>query len=252
MNECGLDQAALRGNPSFVWRAGQERRLALVRRYVPLDGRRVLDVGCGVGMYMRAFTRFTPWVWGVEVEHERAREAHRHAGYVALAMGESLPFADDSFDVAFSHEVLEHTRDDAACAAEMVRVVKPGGHLVIFVPNRGYPFETHGIYWRGQYHFGNKPLVNWLPDLLRHRLAPHVRVYTSRSLRRLFARHPVRVVVHTQIFAGYDNIVARYPRLGGALRRFTYALERTPLRIFGLSHFLVLEVLPRLDGTPEV
>jgi len=250
LNEREADQAALRGNPSFVWRAGQERRLALVRRYVPLDQRRVLDVGCGVGMYMQAFKRFTPWVWGVEVEHDRAHEAYRRGGRVALAMGESLPFADDSFDVAFSHEVLEHTQDDLTCAAEMVRVVKPGGHLVIFVPNRGYPFETHGIYWRGQYHFGNKPLVNWLPNFLRRRLAPHVRVYTSGGLRRLFAHQPVRVVVHTQIFAGYDNIVARYPRLGGALRRLTYALERTPLRILGLSHFLVLRVLSHPEGPP--
>ncbi len=51
------DQTALRGNPSFVWRAGQERRLAMVARAVTLEGQRVLDVGCGVGMYTAAFTR---------------------------------------------------------------------------------------------------------------------------------------------------------------------------------------------------
>ena len=38
------DQAALRGNPSFVWRAGQERRLAMVQQYAALDSKRVLDV----------------------------------------------------------------------------------------------------------------------------------------------------------------------------------------------------------------
>jgi hypothetical protein len=123
----------------------------------------------------------------------------------------------------------------------MVRVTRPGGRIVVFVPNRLYPFETHGVFWRGRYRFGNAPLVNWLPTPLRDRLAPHVRAYTSRSLRRLFDGLPARIVHHTQIFPGYDNVVARRPILGQALRAFTYALERTPLRAFGLSHLLVAE-----------
>jgi SAM-dependent methyltransferase len=236
-----LEQAARRGNPSFVWRAGQERRLALVRRYAPLEGRRVLDVGCGLGMYTQAFQRYTPAVFGIEVEFPRAQEARHRARGVAQAVGETLPFADAAFDVVFSHEVLEHVTDDAACARELVRVTRPGGRIVIFVPNRLYPFETHGLYWRGRYHFGNKPFINWLPDPLRNRLAPHVRAYTAPGLRRLFAGLPVRVVAHTQIYPGYDNVVARRPALGRLLRAITYTLEHTPLRFWGLSHLLVLE-----------
>ncbi|MBN1874695.1 MAG: methyltransferase domain-containing protein [Anaerolineae bacterium] len=237
------EQTALRGNPSFVWRAGQERRLAMVARYAPLSGRCVLDVGCGVGMYTSAFLRYTPHVFGIEIEHDRAGQARSRARGVARAVGETLPFTNAAFDIVFSHEVLEHVSDDHQCARELVRVTRPGGRIVIFVPNRLYFFETHGIYWRGIYHFGNKPLVNWLPDVLRRRLAPHVRVYTSRGLRQLFAGQPVRLITHTQIYPGYDNIVARAPRLGRLLQTFTYTLERTPLRVLGLSHFLVLEVL---------
>ncbi|MBN1261318.1 MAG: class I SAM-dependent methyltransferase [Anaerolineae bacterium] len=236
------EKTAERGNPSFVWRAGQERRLALVRRLVSLEGRRVLEVGCGIGMYTAAFQRFTPDVYGIDVEFDRAREAGGRARAVAQAVGETLPFRSGVFDVVFSHEVLEHVADDRACAREMVRVTRPGGRLVIFVPNRLYLFETHGIYWGGKYRFGNKPFVNWLPDILRNRLAPHVRAYTARGLRRLFARLPIRVVAHTCIYPGYDNIVARKPRLGRLLRYVTYTLEKTPARAFGLSHFLVLEV----------
>ncbi|MGC9396356.1 MAG: class I SAM-dependent methyltransferase [Anaerolineae bacterium] len=244
-----IEQAALRGNPSFVWRAGQERRLAMTRQYAPLEGRRVLDVGCGVGMYTSAFLRYTPHVFGVEIETGRACEARTRTQGVARAVGERLPFAAGTFDVIFSHEVLEHVADDRLCAREMVRVTRPAGRIVIFVPNRAYFFETHGLYWRGVYHFGNKPLINWLPDALRNRLAPHVRAYTGRGLRSLFADLPVRVVVHTQIYPGYDNIVARVPRLGHYLQRITYAMERTPLRFFGLSHLLVLEVLEKDDDT---
>ena len=235
------DRRAACGEPSYVWRAGQERRFGMVRRWATLPGRRVLDVGCGVGMYTAAFLRETPHVFGVEVERERALEARERAAGVVQAVGEYLPFPDAAFDVVFSHEVLEHVADDRACVAEMVRVTRPGGRIVVFVPNRRYPFETHGVFWRGRYHFGNVPLVNWLPTPLRDRLAPHVRAYTVRGLRHLFAGLPVRVVHHTQIFPGYDNVVARAPALGRLLQGFTYALERTPLRTFGLSHLLVVE-----------
>jgi SAM-dependent methyltransferase len=140
-----------------------------------------------------------------------------------------------------SHEVIEHVIDDRAAIAEMVRALRPGGRLTLFCPNRGYPFETHGIYWRGEYVFGNIPLVNWLPRRLRDRLAPHVRVYTRRDLENLFAGLPVRFVQRTIIFGAYDNIIARFGPLGRVLRGLLQFLERTPLRILGLSHFWVVE-----------
>ena len=241
------DQAALRGHPSYVWREGQERRLQMVRRWAPLEGRRVLDVGCGLGMYAAAFGRYTPHAYGVEIELERARAAWGQGRVqgVAVAPGEALPFPDQSFDVVFNHEVLEHVTDDARVVAEMVRVCRVGGRVVTFCPNRWYPFETHGCYWRGRYSFGNKPFINYLPRVLRDRLAPHVRVYTGQGLRRLFAGQPVRVVHHARIYAGYDNVVARWPRLGRMIQRVSYGLERTPLQILGLSHFMVVERVPR-------
>jgi SAM-dependent methyltransferase len=235
------DAAASLGHPSYVWRAGQERRLALVRQWASLDGARILDAGCGVGMYTEQFRRFSDRVTGVEIDLPVARQAHERVPGIVLAPAEALPLADGSFDVVFSHEVIEHVTDDRAAAAEMARVTAPGGRIVLFCPNRLYPFETHGHYWRGRYRFGNTPLINWLPDGLRNRLAPHVRAYTGPDLRRLFAGRGVRVVHHSVIYPGFDNVVARRPALGAALRRVLYALEHTPLQWLGLSHFLVLE-----------
>jgi hypothetical protein len=51
----------------------------------------------------------------------------------------------------------------------------------------------------------------------------------------------VQIVMHTQICPGYDNFLVRRPALGRLLRWGTYRLEQTPLRVFGLSHFLVAE-----------
>jgi SAM-dependent methyltransferase len=235
------DKAIALGHPSYVWRAGQERRLDLIRRYAPLEGQRVLDAGCGVGIYVAAFRRFTDAAYGVDLDVEKIARAADGLPNLEVASVEALPFADGSFDVVLSHEVVEHVSDDQAAVAEAVRVLKPGGRLVIFAPNRLYFFETHGCFWRGKYRFGNVPLVNWLPGCWRSRLCPHVRAYTARSLRRLLDGLPVKVVAHTQVFPGFDNVVARCPWLGRWLRRVLYALERTPLRVFGLSHLLVVE-----------
>ncbi len=235
------EQAITLGHPSYIWRAGQERRLQLVRQYAPLEGRRILDVGCGLGLYVRAFRAYSDEVYGVDVDPARVAEASAAFPNIRQGVAEALPYPDDYFDLVFSNEVLEHVDDDAAAVRESWRVLKPGGRLVAFVPNRWYPFETHGVYWRGQYHFGNIPLVNYLPDPARNKLAPHVRAYTAHGLRRLFEGLPGHIVVQRRIFAGYDNIVARYPALGRVLRSVSYALERTPLQVFGLSHLIVFE-----------
>ena len=230
------------GHPSYVWRAGQERRLGVVRRHVALEDRRILDIGCGLGMYTAAFLRYSPHVYGVEVELERARQAIDRAAGVAQAVGEALPFASNTFDVVFNHEVLEHVTDDRQTVAEAVRVTRPGGHVVTFVPNRLWPWETHGVHWRGKYCFGNIPLVNYLPDRLRNRLAWHVRAYTRRQLLDLFRDMPVRVCVHCTVYPGFDNIVQRWPTAGRAVRAILYRLERWPIADqFGLSHFLVVQ-----------
>ncbi|MGD8399193.1 MAG: class I SAM-dependent methyltransferase [Anaerolineae bacterium] len=235
------DPAIRLGHPSYVWGFGQERRLEMILRYVPLEGATILDAGCGVGTYVRAFRSFSPRVYGVDLDAGRIAEVTSDLPGLCQASVEALPYPDSIFDAVLSHEVIEHVADDRRALAEAVRVLRSGGRLVVFAPNRLYPFETHGAYWGGRYHFGNIPLVNYLPRRWRKRLAPHVRAYTRRDLDRLFDGLPVSVVAHTQIYPGYDKIVRRRRLLGRVLRKATYLLERTPLRAFGLSHLLVVE-----------
>jgi SAM-dependent methyltransferase len=192
-------------------------------------------------MYLHHLGNDADQAVGLDIEFERLQETKTRAEQVVNARGEALPFPGRTFDLVLSHEVLEHVQDDRAALREIVRSLKPGGRLVLFCPNRGYPFETHGIYWRGRYRFGNIPLINYLPRAWRDRLAPHVNVYTRRDLERLFAGLPVRTVERTIIFGAYDNIIARRPRLGTALRAILQWLERTPLRVLGLSDFWVIE-----------
>ena len=236
------DRAAVAlGNPSFVWRFGQDRRLTLIRQYVLLEGARILDVGCGLGVYVRKLREFSDRVVGIDVDPGRLREGARTTPGLMLAASESLPFGDASFDAVILNEVIEHVRDDAATLREVSRVVRPGGHVVIYAPNRLFPFETHGIYLGQHFVFGNIPLVNWLPDPLRNRLVPHARAYTKRGIRRTYRDLNAHVRVETYVYPGFDNIIARHRRLGRVLRSALYRAEHTPLRVFGLSHFIVLQ-----------
>lgn len=248
-----LDQARTitLGHPSYVWRAGQERRFALVQRELRLESACVLDAGCGLGLYVQRFQQCTPHAYGIDVDDERVIQAAEHLPNILQASAQELPFAEGSFDLVFSHEVIEHVEDDLATIREAVRVLAPGGKLALFCPNRGYPFETHGVFWRGRYHEGNIPLVGYLPDRLRRRLCPHARAYTRQSLRQLFAGLPGEIVTQRIIFAGYDHLAQRHPRLARALRAITYALERSPLQVFGLSHWLVFRKSPAPDGDGE-
>jgi ubiquinone/menaquinone biosynthesis C-methylase UbiE len=141
------DKAALRGEPSYVWRAGQERRLRMILDAAgELCRGSLLEAGCGVGMYVDHLGPHVEKVVGFDVELERLQEAHQRSDQLACAVGEALPFASQSYELVLSNEVLEHVQDDRQAVREMVRVLKPGGRLIVFCPNRGYPFETHGIY----------------------------------------------------------------------------------------------------------
>jgi SAM-dependent methyltransferase len=242
MNQRDLDKAALRGEPSYVWRAGQQRRLEMISQFA---GERihgiVLENGCGVGMYVEKMTALGARVIGLEYDMERAAEAHLRSKEIFNAAGEFIPLPSSTFDLILSHEVIEHVQDDRAAIHEMIRVLKVGGRAVIFCPNRGYPFETHGIYWNGKYHFGNKPFVNYLPRFLRDKLAPHVRVYSRADMQKLFDGLNVKFIERTVIFGAYDNIIARFGAFGKFLRAVLQFLEATPLKVFGLSHFWVVE-----------
>ena len=234
--------AAERGEPSYIWRAGQQRRLEMIKSAA---GKRIqgkfLENGCGIGLYLEHLIPLGCEVVGLEFDFQRAVEAKTKATHVTGAAGEFLPFPEGCFDLILSNEVIEHVVDDRKAIQEMIRTLSPGGRMILFCPNRWYPYETHGIYRRGTYHFGNKLFVNYLPLPLRNRLAPHVRVYTQRDLAKLFQGLPVQFIHRSVIYGGYDNIITRFPRFGRWFRSLLYWFEKTPFQFLGLSHYWVIE-----------
>lgn len=70
------DKAADRGEPSYVWRAGQQRRMKMILTAAGERARGViLENGCGVGMYLSRLAPDAVFAVGLEVEHERGAEA---------------------------------------------------------------------------------------------------------------------------------------------------------------------------------
>ena len=68
------DKRATLGHPSQVWTRGLERRLELMRRHVDLEDKRILDIGCGVGAFVRRLREFSPQVVGFDVDREHVVE----------------------------------------------------------------------------------------------------------------------------------------------------------------------------------
>ena len=97
-----------------------------------LSGKKVLDVGCGEGRFCRMMAERGASVTGVDLTPSLISEAQKldPDGSYIEASAESLPFADDQFDLSVSYVVLVDIPDYRAAIREMARVTKPGGRIV--------------------------------------------------------------------------------------------------------------------------
>jgi ubiquinone/menaquinone biosynthesis C-methylase UbiE len=233
------------GKPGTAFSAGFNRRLEMIQSRIDLRDKVILDAGCGEGVWLAKFAEFTDEqnIYGTDIDPESAEMAKKvvEGANILVSAGESLPFEDNKFDIVFSNEVVEHVDDDKLAVSEMIRVTKPGGKIVIFTPNRGWPFEQHGIFLGGKYIWGNIPLLPWMPKFIYTRFAPHVRNYWDSDLRKLLKDQPVKVNLHTHIFPGFDGMTRRFGVVGRAVQKIFFWLEKTPLNWFGISHFVILE-----------
>lgn len=226
-----------------------ERRFALMQQYVDLHDKSILDMGCGNGRYVLKFLDYSPDVLGIDFSEGAVREYRNVAarpGLVSQGDIQSLTFESNRFDVVLLNEVLEHVPDDRAAISEAWRVLRPGSWLVVFSPNRLYPFETHGVTVKKSgsrlpHYF---PFVPYVPLALGHRfLAYHARNYFPWELKAKILEQSFEVVCQTYIWQTFENISGSAPRVLQAfsplLRAVSYSLEKIPLiRGFGVSQVI--------------
>jgi ubiquinone/menaquinone biosynthesis C-methylase UbiE len=104
--------------------------------------RDVLEVGCGTGLLLERIAGFARSAKGIDLSAGMLEKARSRGLDVTLGSATELPFADASFDVACSFKVLPHVRDIDRALAEMARVVRPGGTLVVELYN---PYSFRGL-----------------------------------------------------------------------------------------------------------
>lgn len=128
---------------AYWWYVGRRRLVkALVQRHAE-SRLRILDVGCGTGGTLEALADLGSVV-GADISAE-ALSFCRQRGHMALAKCriEALPFAQGAFDVVVCCDILEHVADDEAGLREVLRVLRPGGMVVITVPAYRWLWSEH-------------------------------------------------------------------------------------------------------------
>ena len=154
-----------------------------------------LDVGCSSGFITATLAPLFARIIGVEYDEGALRDVPRPVPVSAqFVRGDAmrLPVADDAVDAVICAQVYEHVPDDEQLAAEIYRVLKPGGVVFFSGPNKLFPIEPHYFL----------PFLHWLPSRWADaclRLLGQGNQYYERSrtlwgLRRLFARFVIRDV----------------------------------------------------------
>jgi 2-polyprenyl-3-methyl-5-hydroxy-6-metoxy-1,4-benzoquinol methylase len=163
-------------------------------------GARLLEIGCGMGTDLLQFARGGAKVTGVDLTPRSIEISRQHfavygaRGDFAITDGESLPFAEESFDVVYSNGVLHHTPDTAGAVREVQRVLRPGGLARVMLYHRGSAYYWGQIILRyGLLH--GQLLRGDLPEEIMSRYVevnegggrPLVKVYSRRETRNLFS-----------------------------------------------------------------
>jgi SAM-dependent methyltransferase len=116
----------------------ERRRRFLLAQAGP--GMRALDLGSGAGQFTAELARAGAEVVGAEVAQaavDRARSAYPELDFRLVPIDGELPFEDNSFDLVWASEVIEHVADTGLWLSEVRRVLAPGGRLVLTTPAHG-------------------------------------------------------------------------------------------------------------------
>jgi ubiquinone/menaquinone biosynthesis C-methylase UbiE len=139
---------------------------AMVERLLSLSGKggslgRVLDIGCGTGALLEQLNGRSREIWGLDNSQE-ALQFCRKRGLTNLVLADAtrLPFDSDYFDLVSAIGIIEHVQDDDALLAEIWRVLKPRGVLILLTSSFPYLWSMHDTANNHQRRYYLRPLRN--------------------------------------------------------------------------------------------
>ena len=114
-----------------LWKTLEDSTRAMIDTYIPKSST-VLDVGVGLGRVLEPYKDLTRY--GMDISLDYLEKAQQKDFNVCYARIEDMPYQDGVFDAAISCDVLEHVLDLHLCCQQIMRVIKPGGVLILRVP----------------------------------------------------------------------------------------------------------------------
>ncbi len=125
------------------------------------ENRRLLDVGCGAGNMAHHLRLYGHYI-GVDVNAKPLRVARERRLPVARGSAESLPFASESFDLVTILDTVEHVPNETGVLAEIHRVLKPRGNVLVTVPAFMFLWSKNDVLNRHQRRYRRSELVEKL------------------------------------------------------------------------------------------
>lgn len=186
--------------------------------YRKLCGKKVLEIGCGLGTMCREFASHGNKVTAIDltdsaVELTKKRlEIFGLKGNVLKGDAENLPFGDNNFDYVFSWGVLHHTPDTKKAIDEVYRILKPGGEIGVMLYHRGslkyyvWILLARGILGFKLLTMSTQQLINRYTDGIRYRGNPHTIFVTRRGVAILFEKFKN---VKFKIYGNKSEIIPR-------------------------------------------
>lgn len=228
-----------------------QKRLNFLERFLVPGQTKLLDCGCGAGEYINALSQqFHIDAWGIEYSDAKvmqAKQSNPFAHKISQGDIQNILYPNNTFDFALLNEVLEHVPAELTSLKEVYRVLKTNGILIIFSPNRWFPFETHGVYLKS----GKRKVQPYIPFIpyIPLRIGNHFFEYWARN----YWPHELQTLVETAgfhieernyLWQTFENISGSQPllirRTKPVLRQIANTLEKTPfLRNFGVSQVIV-------------
>jgi 2-polyprenyl-3-methyl-5-hydroxy-6-metoxy-1,4-benzoquinol methylase len=166
---------------------------------------------------------------GIDVEPDRLEDFRAHAPAdpihtIKQMSASAIDFPGDFFSLVTAFEVLEHVAELAPAIREVVRVCRPGGLIVISVPQVWFPFENHGIAIGTTTYRGKVPLLPYIRPL--HRKYSLARVFSSRQMDRLFLSEGTTILATGYVAPQFERAASRHDSWEGKLKFLRSFLTR--------------------------